>query len=146
MKKRWYVLIGVLVILLAGAGVGLMMYFKPHKDFGASKSDIVVTVAEILAAFEKNEEAANARFVADDLTIEVKGNIQDISTGEKGAASIILTGSTPDGTVSCTLTPEESKMVSSLKKGDAVAIKGQCTGIQTLLDKQVILIRCALAQ
>ena len=146
MKKRWYFVIGVLVLLLVVVGVGLMMYFKPHKDFGDSKPDISVTTAEILAAFGKNETAANARFVADDKTILVSGTIRDIADDGKGTAVITLAGDATDGTVSCTLTPEESKAASSLKKGQNIGIKGQCTGIQTLLDKQVIMIRCAVAR
>jgi hypothetical protein len=146
MKKRWYVVIGLAVVILAGAGVGLMMYFKPHKDFGASKPDLTVTAVEILAAFDKDEAAATARFVADDKTVLVSGTIADIADGEKGAKQVILAGGAPDATVSCTLTPEESQSALSLKKGQSIGIKGQCTGIQTLLDKQVIMIRCAVAR
>jgi hypothetical protein len=144
MKKRWYLLIAVAVLVVAGAAVGLMMYFKPHKDFGASAPDVVVTVREMLAAFDADEAAANRKFVSDDKTILVRGTVQAVDIDAKGIAVVTLSDTDATGTVSCTFTLDESKSAVSIAQGRKIGVKGQCTGVQTLLDKQAIMIRCAL--
>ena len=146
MNKKSIFIGAIAVVIVVAVGIALRMYFKPHKDFAASTPDIVTTVREMLQTFDKDETAANKLYVAEDKTIQVNGTIKDISTETKGETVITLGDMGTDGTVSCTMMPDQAARISTLKPGQSINIKGQCTGIQTLLDKQVIMIRCALAE
>ncbi|MFA6233281.1 MAG: hypothetical protein WC824_03705 [Bacteroidota bacterium] len=146
MKKSRIALLAVLVIVLLAVAIGLMMYYKPHKDFAASTPDFELTVAELIGAFSSDEAAATAKYVSDDMTVLVSGIVHEIDTDTQGNAVIVLAQDGTDGSVSCTLTPQESTASIAVKPGDPLRIKGQCTGMQELIEPQVIMIRCALAE
>lgn len=145
-KKTRIILLAGLAVVIIVAGVGLMMYFKPHKTFAGADPDFEVTAGQLINEFTNDESAATAKYVADDKVVLVRGVIDDIGTDDRGIAVITLTQNGIDGSVSCTLTPEESKSASALKAGDAVRITGQCTGMQGLIEPQVIMIRCGVTK
>jgi hypothetical protein len=145
MKKKWYFIWAFIAIVVVAGGTGTYMFFKPHKDFGTSNPDITLTAADLYKQFDQNEAQANKRFVADDKTILVSGTIAEIVKNQDGSHTVIFDIAGSAGSVSCSLMPDQSAQTDTFKKGDKISIKGQCTGIQELIDKQVILIRCAIA-
>jgi hypothetical protein len=145
MKKKYYVLGGILLLVLVGIGAGLNMYFKQQKDYAHSEADFTVSAAALCNEFCTNEAGANKKYVAENKTILVTGVVKEISKNQDGSATVILHTSDPECTVSCALTKEESSKTAKVQSGSTVKIKGQCTGMQELLDKQVIMIRCGLA-
>ena len=147
MKRK--ILITLLVVLVLGVGaaaVGLMMYYKPHKDFATADVDVTISAKDLSAAFDADETNATWAYVKGDKTILVSGSVREVSTSGVSGAEVVLEGSETSGTVACTLMPDQSEKAKLLKKGDRVSIKGQCTGSQELIEKQVILIRCAIAE
>jgi len=132
-------------VCLIVIGIALSMYFKPHKDFGASKPDLVVRADQLLMDFTKNETEANRKYVEGDETVMVEGIVDDVQTNPDTTVTIILKDNLMPGSISCTLVPLESTKMLQIKKGISVRIKGQCTGLQELIDPQVIMIRCVIA-
>ena len=144
MKKKYYILIGILVVILTGVGIGLSMYFKPHKDFGKSKPDFILTAKDLFKEFDANETAANQKFVAEDKTVQLNGTVSELNKNQDGTNSIVLTDPDMQGSINCSLMPSENDKAAKLRKGDRMTIKGQCTGMQELIEKQVIMIRCVV--
>ena len=144
MKKKYYILIGIFIVVLAGVGIGLSMYFKPHKDFGKSKADFILTAKDLFKEFDANETLANQKFVAEDKTVQITGTVSEMNKNQDGTNSIVVTDNDLQGSINCSLMPSENDKAAKLKKGDKIVIKGQCTGIQELIDKQVIMIRCVV--
>lgn len=146
MKKSRIIIIGIIGVVVIAVTAGLMMYFKPHKDFAASNPDFELTVADLVGAFSADEAAATARYVSDDMTVLVSGIISEIDTDTQGNAVIVLSQPGTEGGVSCTLMPEESTGSITLQAGQPIRIQGQCTGMTELIEPQVIMIRCALVK
>ncbi|MFZ1729082.1 MAG: hypothetical protein WBQ23_02660 [Bacteroidota bacterium] len=146
MKKSRIAIIVIVSIVIIAVTVGLMMYFKPHKDFATSTPDFELTVSDLIVAFSTDEAAATAKFVSDDMTVLVSGIVREVDTDSQGSAVIVLEQEGTEGSVSCTLMPEESTASIAVRPGDPLRIKGQCTGMQELIEPQVIMIRCALVK
>jgi len=146
MKKKLLIITGVIVALaVIGAGIGLYLFFKPTKDFAKSKADFTVTAQQLFTEFSKNETASSAKYVSNDKTIELTGIVQSVTDNSDSTKTIILAVGTPDGDISCTLTKEQSA-TAKITENKTITLKGQCTGLQELIAKEVILIRCAIAQ
>lgn len=146
MKKTRIVLVSLGALAMLAVGVGLMMYYKPHKDFATSAPDVRITAEAFTKAFDADEVNATWAYVKGDKTILVTGKIAEVGMNKDGNVDVILAGSAETGTVSCAMMPDERAKAKKLKAGDEVRIKGQCTGRVELIDKQVVMIRCALAE
>jgi hypothetical protein len=144
MKKSRVILFVILAAVVIAVGVGVAMYFKPHKNFAGATPDFQLTASELVGVFSADEVGATAKFVADDKVVLVSGVIREIETDERGATVLVLAPEELDGSVACTLTAEESAASGTVRIGDFVRITGQCTGMQGLIEPQVILIRCGL--
>ena len=145
MKKRILVY-AVLAAIILGGSAGLYMYYKPHKEYGQSTPDVTATAREMLSAFENDELKATDKFVADDKTVLVTGSLQEISSNEDGTMTLTLADTGMEGSIICRLAQSESAKWQSLQKGSTVRVKGQCTGLQELLDKEVVMIRCVIVE
>ncbi|OWY21744.1 hypothetical protein C7N43_06405 [Sphingobacteriales bacterium UPWRP_1] len=132
MKK--YILIAVLVIGAVGAYIGKTMYDKPVASTSDVKTDLEIDAATLFTEFEQNEQSAGDKY--NDKNIAVKGTVQGVTT-EGGKTTVILKGGDMGG-VSCEM--QDNTGVDKLKEGDAVTIKGFCTGYLT----DVVLVRCVL--
>jgi cytochrome c-type biogenesis protein CcmE len=146
MKKKLLIITGVIVALVViGAGIGLYLFFKPTKDFAKSKADFTVNAQQLFTEFSKNETSSLAKYVSNDKTIELSGTVQSVSDNSDSTKTIILAVGSPDGDISCTLTKEQSATAKVVEK-QSITLKGQCTGLQELIAKEVIMIRCAIVQ
>ncbi|MBL0174211.1 MAG: hypothetical protein IPP94_02915 [Ignavibacteria bacterium] len=146
MKKTRMVLIVLAALAILAAGVGLMMYYKPHKDFATSTPDVRITAEAFTKAFDADEVNATWAYVKGDKTILVTGTVAEVGSDKDGNVDVVLAGGKETGTVSCAMMPDERERAKKLMPGERVRIKGQCTGRVELIDKQVIMIRCALAE
>jgi hypothetical protein len=141
--KRAAFVIAALVI--AGVTIGLALFYKPHKDFGASSPDITLTAPQLVQRFAIDEQLATKELVAGDKTVLVTGTVREKEDNADGSVTIVLAAGA-DASVSCTLRPDQTRMAEAVSIGAPVAIQGQCTGMQELIEQQVIMIRCVLAE
>ena len=145
MKKVTKIIGIVVIIAVLGIGTGLYLFFKPTKDFAKSKADFTLSAQELFTDFSKDEKTSTTKYVSNDKTIEISGTVQSVSDNSDSTKTIILSVGNPDGDISCTLTKEQSAGAKILEK-QAITLKGQCTGLQELIAKEVIMIRCAIVE
>jgi cytochrome c-type biogenesis protein CcmE len=146
MKKKILITIGIIAVIgFILGGIGLYLFFKPTKDFAKSKADFTLTSQQLFADFSKDQNAASAKYVSNDKTLEITGIVQSVSDNSDSTKTVILSVGSPDGDISCTLTKELSATAKVSEK-QSITLKGQCTGLQELIAKEVIMIRCAIVE
>lgn len=126
----------LLIFGLAGIGVALYLYHKPHKDIRRAPADFKTSAAALFEEYSDNESAANAKYL--DKIIEVSGVIKEINNSEDGELSITLESESEMFGVICQMDPFTQHDLSGLTEGHEVVLKGICTGM--LMD--VVLVRC----
>lgn len=114
-----FLILAAVVILVGLVGYYKIMY-KPHRDARDEKG-IAVTAQSIADAYVNDEKKADSLYL--DKAIEVSGTVMEISKNQQGKTVVALQTSDPMAGVRCTM--KEDAVV---KQGDAVTIKGICTG------------------
>jgi hypothetical protein len=127
----------LLVVGFLSVFIGYKIYNKPHINVAEEATDIALTASMLLIDFSKDETKANAQYL--DKIIAVKGVVTHIAEeGEKRA--ITLQASDDFGSIICYLAEDDSMNRDAIKKGQAIVLKGICTGF--LMD--VILVKCVI--
>jgi DNA polymerase I-like protein with 3'-5' exonuclease and polymerase domains len=134
MKKL--IIIGLVVAVIVAIGVYLYVFHKPARTAASEEAAYSVTTSSLLAEFEADENAANAKYL--EKVIKVSGIVSSVTEND---ASIIVYLAEPESTsgVSCNFLKTDLDK-SKITAGDKVFIKGICAGY--LMD--VMLNRCAL--
>jgi len=139
MKKWKKILLGILLVAIAAAGYGFYMYNKKPADVRTLTANYELTAAALLADFNKDETAANTKYL--DKVIAVSGKVTEIKLEPAtGQATVTLDSGDPMAAITCSFYNDETASVKNLKQGDAVVIKGKCTG--KLMD--VVLNKCSI--
>ncbi len=115
------IVIAVVVVGAIGAGVGYMMWTKPHPKAEDQKG-IVITTTALAKEYATDEKAADAKYL--DKWIEVTGTVSETEKNQDGGLMVVLQTEDPTAGVQCTM---ENKDV-VVTKGENVTIKGQCSG------------------
>ncbi len=147
MNLKKIIIIVILVATAISVTVGLYLYNKPHKDILGSSADIVVTDDQIFKAFETNETNAIKKYVTGDPIIQVSGQIAEITKNTDSTTTVIFQNKSKyNGNVSCTIIKSESEKLRNKKVGENTCLKGQCSGMQELIDKEIIFLRCVFVK
>ncbi len=118
MKK---VLLFLLVVVLAGAGIGAYLWNKPPETVDNKKATAIT--AELLAkAFTQNEQKANATYL--NQVLDVTGTVAEVTTNQDGKTVITLSVSDPLSGIQCTMREDGVKA----EVGKTMTIKGFCNG------------------
>ncbi len=136
MHKKRYILVGIFIlVVLIFAGAGFYLYNKPRQSAADKTAAVTLSATALYKQYEANEVAANQKYLGK--VIEVKGSVSAISQ-QNGLSILSLTTGNPAGAINCQLFKRDKN--TAVKVGDAVTIKGKCTGF--LMD--VNLVDCAL--
>src|SRR5690606_21581140 len=101
------------------------------------RPEFLVSASELITAFEENERAANDKYLGK--VVEVHGTVTEVI--EKQNSFVLLLGDTSTvSRVSCTLEGDNDDMAYGLRAGDALTLRGICSG--RLLD--VVLVDCRI--
>lgn len=120
MKK---ILLSLIVLGVLAAGYGYYLYNKPVEGAEHKKADVTVTSGQLVSDYEADETKANETYLGK--VVEVSGKVAQVTT-EEGKTKIHLESESPMSLVICEMEhPEGSETV---KPGDEIKIKGQCTG------------------
>jgi hypothetical protein len=135
MKK---ILLLVVILAVAGGGIGYYLWNKPVASVAKQKSVESLTAQELLNAFQSDATAANTAYLGKIIT--VSGEIKELIPGEEKRMQIVLKTDAAMSTVSCLLEEDrDSFLKRGLKRGDQVMLKGKCTGaMDDMLGLQVI--------
>ena len=118
------IIIAVIVLLLAGAGIVWYLFTLKFNDTAKEKAAYTVTAERLLAEFARNDTAANKKYT--DQIISVKGVVS-----EKEAADTTINIKFADSTGAYIIFAFQQAHLAEakgLKEGDSVIIKGSCSG------------------
>lgn len=122
----------ILVLLLAVAAYVWFFVWNKPKTNVAGATAIKTEAVALFNEYSTNEQAANQKYL--EKILEVAGIVTSVNKNAEGQTVILLKTNDPMFGINCTM--EEKDIV--LKEGDAVILKGICTGYLT----DVVLIRC----
>ena len=137
----WVVVVGFLAVI----SVAVYMFNKPKRDIAKTKPEYSLTAVQLLTEFTQNEQAANAKYLsaASGRVILVSGIIGEIDQKGDSTLNIILKIPSNTGVISCSVDKNEIPGATSLKVGDKLAIKGECTGYLDITN-EVSMVKCIL--
>jgi hypothetical protein len=123
-KKKTILWLGILLLLLLGAGWAWHLYNKPHGSAAGESADLSIAADSLYHQYQTDEKAADQKYMGKVLSIT--GRLTDIQ--HSGNAEIWILSAQPDGGgVNCQLFAG-TKPKPEPRPGDVVTIKGRCTG------------------
>lgn len=126
--KLKYAVILVVVLIAAGAGIGLKMFFKPHADITKIKTEFKTEASILIKEFETDETSASAKY--SEKTLEINGNLAAKSKLINGTDVLILEDEMQG--ISCQLdsswAAKNQSLISELQQGSKITVKGICKG------------------
>lgn len=144
MKKRRIIPSVIFAAVIGGAWFGYSEYNRKVKDLQDVNAQIKLKTNEIIAAFEKDEAAANAHYL--DKVMAVMGNVKTVEKSDRGNYTIVLGDAGSMSSVRCSMDSVHVKDIAGITEGKSITVKGACTGFNAddLLGSDVILNRCVL--
>lgn len=133
MKK---ILPALVLVALIGGGIGYYQWNKPHQNMESAAADLTMEATALFAAFEADENAANAAYL--DKIIQVSGTVITSSIGEDGLVKVTLDSGDAMFGVICELDALATHQRTQFLPGEPLTVKGKCSG--KLMD--VVLVRC----
>lgn len=138
MNRKSILIIVAIVVIVAIVSYAGWYIFRPGDTNVKKKADFELSTAELVNAFEMNEEDANAKYLGK--IIEVTGRIDDITIKDE-VVSVTLKNEDDISGVICSFA-QSSVSADNLKIGQTKSIKGVCSGY--LLD--VVLNKCTIVE
>ena len=127
MKIKYAIFI-VLGLVLIGVVVGLKMFFKPHADINKLKAELKVEASAILGEFQKDENAATAKY--SEKVLEISGKLVTKNKLPNGTDLLVLEDEMQG--ISCQLdsvwSAANQAIIQKLETGNPVTVKGVCKG------------------
>lgn len=143
MKKKYVALLVLLVALLIGGWYGYREYNRRNEDLHNKTADYRIGATDLISSFEKDSAAANRKYTGK--TIAVSGNVKSIDSD--GNPVVIALGDNGQmSSVQCSMDSSYADEYKAVKEGDALTVKGKCTGGRTedLFGTDVILNYCVI--
>jgi hypothetical protein len=138
-----------LIFLLSSMGViawvGYRAYTRTNPDLGKVKADTMISAENLIAAFEKDDPAANKQFMGK--TIEVSGLLKKMTIDDMGDYSLAIGDSSSMAAVRCSVDSNHRADAALLRENTSVTVRGACTGFnkdELGLGAEVILNRCVI--
>ncbi|HEX2606058.1 MAG TPA: hypothetical protein VHK91_01720 [Flavisolibacter sp.] len=136
------VLLVVLIAVVAGGWYAYKEYHRTNADLTGRTPDFEMSAGDLISRFEK-DTVASKKYI--DKVIAVDGKVKSID--KDGNPVVIALGDAGQmSSVQCSMDSTYVKDYQSIREGDALSIKGMCTGGRTeeLFGTDVILNRCVL--
>jgi len=127
MKTR-YILIVILIAIVVGAAIGLNMYFRTAANVNKMKVDYKVEASSLIDEFEKQEDAATAKY--SEKVLEISGKLASKNRLPNGTTLLMLEDEMQG--ISCQLdsgwATANHSVIESLSPGNPIKVKGVCRG------------------
>jgi len=117
--------------------VGLYVYNAPTLDIRKAKTEISIHTDELSRSFGVKDSVNFSSYI--EKAIEVEGILHKV-TYKKGRYTLFLRGSEVDTFVLCELQEDQNPIVTLLKNGDKIQVKGILKGFL----KDTILLNCII--
>lgn len=144
MKRYKIWLIGLGVLLLAGAGVLYYLFTLKYDDTATVKSDFTVNAMEFIKEFKQDMTAANKKY--SEKIIVVNGTVSAIEMADT-TANIKMIDTTNGAYIIFAFQQQHLNEAKVLKEGAQVSIKGSCSNgaFSSILEAEYITFkRCAV--
>lgn len=119
------VLLGALIVLLAGTGVAWYIFTEKFSDTADRKPAYTVEAMDFIREFEKNDSLANKKYT--EKIIAVNGIVSAIESADT-TANIKFTDTLSGSYIIFAFQQQHLAEAKQLKVGDKVSIKGSCSG------------------
>ncbi len=131
----------MLILIGISAYYGWNSYHKAPEQMTSRKTDMSMNANDLLARFQNDTQ--NAMLDLSDKNIEVSGNVNNTSI-EGGTKTVYISTNDAMALIACEM--EASEDISGISEGDAVNIKGQCTGYlgDDMMAGDVVMVRCIM--
>jgi len=127
MNKLKYPAIAAFCVTILVLGIGLNMYFEPHRDVKTAPVFDEFDVDDFTSEFLDDPKKAQEKYLAEDgesKIVEISGTISDIDTNLRGDIVIELHGTKKEPGARFTLMEDQKEKASKLKVGDQTKITG----------------------
>jgi hypothetical protein len=136
LSKMKKIILLITILAIAAAALGYYYYTKPRAGVSGMKPEFAFNAAALYETYAADENAANAKYLG--RVLEVSGIVKALETDDRGTMNVSLESGDEMGAVSCQF--EKKDQMPELKAGDAVVLKGICSGL--LMD--VVLVDCEI--
>ena len=137
-KKMKKIIVLIMILAVGAASFGFYYYNKPRTGVVGLKPAHSLTASALFDSYAADENASNAKYLGK--VIEVSGTITSVETDDRGTMNITLDAGNEMSAVNCQI--EKQDNMPDVSKGNAVVIKGICSGL--LLD--VVLVDCEIVK
>lgn len=136
---RKIIIIIIVSVAVIGAAIGIYQWNKPHQNMQRAKADLSITANELMAAFNNDENAANAKYM--NKVIAVTGKVVEATTS--GEATVVSLATEDDfGAIACELDRFSKHARTTFSPGEEITLKGICSG-KTI---DVVLVQCVAVE
>lgn len=119
------ILIGGLVLLVAGAVAIYLIFTQKFNDTSEAKTEFTVNVMDFLNEFQKNDSLANKKYT--EKIITVNGRVTETEAADT-TINIKMIDTATAAYIIFAFQKQHLAEAKQLKIGDSVSIKGSCSG------------------
>ncbi len=147
-KHPWFkrILIGGMLLLVAGAGVVWYIFTDTFSDTTDRKAAFTVNAMDLLHEFQQNDSLANRKYA--EKIITVNGRISELEAADT-TVNVKIIDTLTNAYIIFAFQQQHLAETKRLKEGDSISIKGSCSGgtySQILETVFVTFKRCAVNQ
>ena len=127
-KKRWKkpLLIGGFLIVVGVAVTYWVVATEKFADTSSRKAAYTVNAGDLIREFKQNDSAANAKYA--DKIITVNGTISALEAPDSATVNVKMEDPETKDLIIFAFQEQHLEEAKTLKVGDAVSIKGSCSG------------------
>jgi hypothetical protein len=126
--KIKYIIGLILIVVVAGAAIGLEMFFRPHAEVASLKTDFQIDAPVLISEFEQNENTTTTKYA--EKVLEITGKLVGKNKLDNGTQVLMLEDEMQG--ISCQLDSAWAKssqpVIQALQLGQLVKVKGICKG------------------
>ncbi|MBP6025075.1 OB-fold protein [Ferruginibacter sp.] len=137
-------LIGGLLLLLAGGGAIWYIFNEKFTDTSERKAAFTVNAIDLIHEFQQSDSLANKKYA--EKIITVNGRISELEAADT-TINVKMIDTLTDAYIIFAFQQQHLKEAKQLKEGDSVSIKGSCSGgiYSEILETEFITFkRCAV--
>ena len=122
MKKKIFIIIGIIVLIAAAGFIILKIMTKNAERHVETEKAIIVTARQLALAFGKTEDSANKAFL--NKTLEVSGLVTTVDSNDNHQSVLLFQSNDGTAGVACTFKTK----IENVQVGNTITCKGICTG------------------
>lgn len=137
-------MIGGLLLLLAGGGAVWYIFNEKFTDTSERKTAFTVNAIDLIHEFQQSDSLANKKYA--EKIITVNGRISELEAADT-TINVKMIDTLTDAYIIFAFQQQHLKEAKQLKEGDSVSIKGSCSGgtYSEILETEFITFkRCAV--